>query len=96
MKVLVVARAIFMRQNPGAAEDGSVKVFIVARVIFERRKQKKYASARGGRCALFFQLPPTPTAPRFLHQRFLHRRALFELSKPFVGAAGPVAVTVGS
>jgi len=38
---LVVARAIFMRRNPGAAKDGSVKVLIVARVIFERRKPKK-------------------------------------------------------
>ena len=39
--MLVVARVIFMRRNPGAAKDGSVKVSIVARVIFERRKQKK-------------------------------------------------------
>jgi len=29
-----VARAVFKRRNPGAAEDGSVKVSIVARVIF--------------------------------------------------------------
>ena len=35
------ARIIFMRRNPGVAKDGSVKVFIVARVIFERRKPKK-------------------------------------------------------
>ena len=34
--VLVVALAIFMRRNPGAAEDGSVKVLIVARVIVAR------------------------------------------------------------
>jgi len=52
--VLVVSRVIFMRWNPGAAKDGSVKVFIVARVIFERRKpkrhaalKKRYAAARG-------------------------------------------------
>jgi len=31
--VLVVARVIFMRLNPDAAKDGSVKVFIVARAI---------------------------------------------------------------
>ena len=43
---LVVARAIFMRRNPGGAKDGSVKVFIVARVIFERRKPKRHAAAR--------------------------------------------------
>jgi len=36
-----VARVIFMRRNPGAAKDGSVKVFIVARAIFERRKPKQ-------------------------------------------------------
>ena len=45
--VLVVARAIFMRWNPGAAKDGSVKVFIVARVIFERMKPKKGMLLRG-------------------------------------------------
>ena len=38
--------------------------------------------------------PPSPRPPRFLHQRLLHRHALFERSKPFVGAAGPVAVAV--
>jgi len=36
-----MTRAIFKRRNPGAAKDGSVKVLIVARVIFERRKPKK-------------------------------------------------------
>jgi len=30
-----------MRRNPGAAKDGSVKVLVVASVIFERRKPKK-------------------------------------------------------
>ena len=40
------------------------------------------------------QLPPSPRPQNFPHQRFLYRRALFELSKPFVGAAGPVAVAV--
>ena len=44
--VLVVARAIFMRRNPGTAKDGSVKVFVVARAIFERRKPKRHAAAR--------------------------------------------------
>ena len=32
LKVFVVARVIFKRRNPGAAEDGSVKVLIVARL----------------------------------------------------------------
>jgi len=40
------------------------------------------------------QTAPIPTPPSFLHQRLLHRCALFERSKPFVGAAGPVAVAV--
>ena len=56
-------------------------------VICQRRKHHHHS--RG--------LPPAapiPTPPRFLHQRFLHRRAVFERSKPFVGAAGPVAVAV--
>jgi len=35
--------------------------------------------------------PPPPRPSRFLHQRFFCRRALFERSKPFVSAAGPVA-----
>jgi len=39
--VLVVARVIFMRRDPGAAKDGSMKAFVVAHVIFERRKPKK-------------------------------------------------------
>ena len=46
------------------------------------------------RRVLFFQLPPPPRPPRFLHQWFLHRCALFKRSKPFVGAAGPMAVVV--
>jgi len=37
LKVLVVASAIFKRRNPGAAEDGSGKLFIVARAISKRR-----------------------------------------------------------
>ena len=43
--------------------------------------------------------PPPPVAcpscsPPLLHQRFLHCRTLFGRSKPFVGAAGPLAVAV--
>jgi len=33
LEVIVVARFIFKRRNPGAAEDGSVEVFIAARGI---------------------------------------------------------------
>ena len=44
--VLVVACVIFMRPNPGAAKDGSVKVFILARVTVERPKPKRHAAAR--------------------------------------------------
>jgi len=40
------------------------------------------------------QLPPSPRPQGFLHQRFLHRRELFERSRPCVGAAGPVLVAV--
>ena len=56
-------------------------------VICQRRKHHHHS--RG--------LPPTapiPTPQRLLHQRFLHRRTLFERPKPFVGATGPVAVAV--
>jgi len=40
------------------------------------------------------QTAPIPMPPRFLYQRFFHRRALFERLKPFVGAAHPVALAV--
>ena len=58
-----------MRRNSGAAKDGSVKVFIVARVIFERRKPKNNAAVQ---------------RPGRDQQRFLHRRALFGRSKPLL------------
>ena len=41
MKVLVVARVILKRRNPGAAEDGIVKVLIVARAIFSGTQAPK-------------------------------------------------------
>ena len=41
------------------------------------------------------QTAPIPMPPRLFHQRFLlHRRALFGRMKPFVSAAGPVAVAL--
>ena len=48
LKTIVVARVIFKRRNPGAAEDGSVKVLVVARAIFSGTQAPVgYAAARG-------------------------------------------------
>jgi len=65
----------------GAAEDGS-------------------SSVSGGKIIITPvacpQLPPTPTPPKVSSSAVSSspRQALFERSKPFVGAAGPVAVAV--
>jgi len=78
--VLVVARAIFMRRNPGAAMDGNVKVFIVARVVFKRWKPKK-----GCYCAATRTQSTTVSSSS---------RALW-MFEALVGAAFPVTVAGG-
>ena len=48
-------------ENKGAAKDGSVKTFIVARVIFERRKPKKACCCAATRTRADPGQGPSPT-----------------------------------
>jgi len=67
----------------GAAEEGSSSVSGVKIIITP---------------AAYPQLPSTPTPPKVSSSTVSSssRQALFELLKPFVGAAGPVTVAVDS
>ena len=79
--VLGVEGAVVARAVGGRAGRRRERI-----VICQRRKHHHHSRVP--------QTAPIPTPPTFLHQRFLHRRALFDRSKPVVGAAGPVAMAL--
>jgi len=137
LRVLIVARVIFKRLNPGAAEDGAEGVLVVrrhlpateptprlplghvrdehvkdaaqdvAKDVMQNAAEDVLGAAEDGSSSVSGgkiittpvacpQLPPKPTPPKASSSTVSSssRQALFERSKPFVGAAGPVAVAV--